>query len=132
MDKQERLDAEVFLASPTVDEGDSQGCTGRVIVEYDEYASAKRVVKEYLADHLADDGEEWTNDWLIDSGFVGDTLGLELRDEETGWAIAVTHVHNRWDYMGRYIKRPKTRGDVRRLCDVLGLKLRTEKEAAKS
>lgn len=83
-----------------------------------------RIADDVLERHPADEDEPITEEWLIENGFNGDALGLELRDEDAGWAICKTHEHSRWDYMGRYIKSPETRGDVRRLCAALGLELR--------
>ena len=71
----------------------------------------------------ADDNEPVTEEWLESVGFVPSMLDWELRDEGTGYAIAMTGEHKRWDYMGRWIKSPETRGDVRRLCAALGIDL---------
>lgn len=81
------------------------------------------ILREHAAEHPADDDEPIDEAWLLDCGFLPDAYGLELREPDTGWAIGVTDSHKRWEYMGREINPPKTRGQLRRLCAALGVRL---------
>lgn len=84
-----------------------------------------------VAEHLADDHEPLTEEWLIETGFTdseGYGLEVSIRNKETGADVAYrANDRSLWFYMDRPIATPTTRGDVRRLCSVLGVKLETTK-----
>ena len=105
-----------------------------------EYQSAKTrqamyaIVKAYLAEHPADDGEPVTEEWLLGVGFIqgksknsrlifldyftiDDLLSGEC--SVCGWADHVT-----------LRSTCKTRGDVRRLCTALCIPLKHQAKGA--
>ena len=77
---------------------------------------AGRIALAWLADHPQDDEEPITEDWL-NATFGHDDLGVEQHDD---WGEAITWL----DDIGHMsVPMPRTRGDLRRLCESLGVKI---------
>ena len=80
------------------------------------------IVKAYLAEHPADDGEAVSEDWLRSVGLRDNRMVIEFMKLEDGrWA-------SRWH--GWELPRLKSRGQVRNLCAALGVELK-ESEVGK-
>lgn len=106
------------------------------------------VADAYLAEHRADDGEAVTFDWIQSVGFVLDLDGNDPDNDdglERWWVWEIKradddHIGVRWaisermewavdlldgdTVMSGLKSESATRGDVRRLCEVLGVELR--------
>lgn len=83
------------------------------------------LAEAWLAEHLADDDEAVTKEWLLSIGFVEVSLGLSL---DTGY-VPVLYQNNRnaklWS-IGHFackLECYKTNGDVRRLLAALGIEV---------
>lgn len=81
----------------------------------------RAIAQTYLAARPpADDGEAVTEEWLRSQGFVGGGLG----DYQSGlWLGDLKVSHDGWWTIPAPKVTPETRGDVRRLCSVLGITL---------
>ena len=84
------------------------------------------VAEAYLAEHAADDGEAVTAEWLRTVGFYG-KVNRPLSFTQ-GELTLVIEGPRCWINMGMRTKHLppniKTRGDVRRLCNALGVELK--------
>ena len=106
--------------------------------------NAALVARDYLSDHPADDGEAVTVEWLESVGFseeettdivsyviemmpgVSDWPGQEariIRVQGTEWILEMRNRSTTWTDGVSAVGCVSTRGDVRRLCDALGITL---------
>ena len=84
-----------------------------------------RAIRTLLAEYPEDSDTPVDEAWLRSVGFEQYLDCFRLRNRAEGYELARSS-EGLWDYMGRYIKAPTTRCDVRRLAAVLGLTLKQE------
>jgi len=89
------------------------------------------LARHYLATTREDDGEGVTPEWLLSVGFEDDEYCFRIKHKEDGWhdhmrytQAAVRKLDWKWHANGIGVRGQKTRGDVRRLCDALGIELK--------
>lgn len=99
------------------------------------------VARAHVAEHSADDGQLLTEAWLISAGFVKRGLYALARTIETAtctFVLSCADYENLpccWEMWNEFDDntepegsclpcQPKTRGEVRRLCEALGIELR--------
>ena len=91
------------------------------------------VVVAYLDEHPADDDEPVTGYWLLSVGFTpfGEAMmwSYRLGEVVVMGVSPETLADGNWGYNGKRLPRKKTRGDVRRLCEALGIELKCATEA---
>ena len=86
----------------------------------------------WLADHPADDAKPITSEWLVEVGFKPGRFPTDLVNGPIVRGIVCNPTHpadGTWMWLVRTYKipadaEPKTRGDLRRLCQQLGLTLK--------
>lgn len=98
-------------------------------------AGALAVCRDWLRLHPADDGEPVTEDWLRSVGFVTDGEYIAyFRLRSASWGhidshlrhtnVAVRWMDRTWNANGLGCRPCETRGDLRRLCNALGITLK--------
>ena len=120
--------AKRFRANP----GDGSNYTPRQLGDALDRQDATLLASLYLAEHPADDGEDVTEEWLesvgwrrnrgyMDSPQIGDSC-FQLTWCSLGQSMLLECDDN--DQPDVTLPHIKTRGDVRRLCEALGIELK--------